>query len=143
MSERSAATVSSNAPVELSCWEEAVIKLQSEHPKLYKRLEEIRTEQPQTSPDSLAERLLAVIEAKRKVLENHELPLPFNIRNSDVKARIQRALDIIWKAVQVFKTAGDVATNIDPLHAGVAWSGVNIILQVSAQAINFGQYTRN
>jgi hypothetical protein len=129
--------MSINAPAEPSCWEEALLRFRSECPKLYKHLEEIRATQPQSSPDSLAEDLLTVIDAKRKTLENHELHLPFNVRNSDVKARIQRALDIIWKAVQVFKTVGDLATNIDPLHAGVAWSGMNIILQVSTQAIYF------
>lgn len=128
------AVMSANTPAESSCWGEAILKLQSKHPKSYKHLEEIRAMHPQSSnPEGLADELLAIIDAKINVVNNPELPLPSSIRSDNTKARIQRALDIIWKSVQVCKSVGDLAADIDPLHAGVAWIGVSIILQVSAR----------
>lgn len=120
--------------MELSCWEEAAAKLLLEQPKLYAYLEDILAAQPQPrSPKALADNLLTVIETKIRAIENRELSLPWTVRSEDNKARIQGALKVIWKALQVFKTLGDTAANIDPLHAGIAWSGVNIVLQVRFQ----------
>lgn len=125
--------MSANTPVDSSCWEEAILKLKSKHPKSYKQLEELRAMHPQSSnPEGLADELLAIIDAKISVVNNPELLLPSSARSDKTKTRIQGALNIIWKSVQLCKSVGDLAAEIDPLHAGVAWIGVSIILQVSA-----------
>ncbi|CAG8345569.1 unnamed protein product [Penicillium salamii] len=39
-------------------------------------------------------------------------------------------MDGILKAVSVFKDTGGALANLDPSHAGIAWIGVNVILQL-------------
>lgn len=129
-----------NAPTndplsERSCWEQAAEKLRLDQPKLYKHLEEFRATQPQPpSSEALADDMFKVIDTNKKIMENRELPLPWKVRNEDEKVKIRKALNNVRKAVLVFRDLGQTVANIDPLHAGIAWVGVNLILQVRSEA---------
>lgn len=52
------------------------------------------------------------------------------MRDEGEKAKVRKAMDTILKAVVVFRDMGKVLAEIEPSHVGVAWSGVNLVLQV-------------
>lgn len=58
------------------------------------------------------------------------VPFPWKNRNEGDKARVRKAMDSILKAVIVFRNMGSAAASLDPSHVGVAWAGVNLVLQV-------------
>ncbi|KAJ5717884.1 hypothetical protein N7488_003530 [Penicillium malachiteum] len=59
-----------------------------------------------------------------------DLPFPWKHRNESEKAKLRKDMDSILKAVSVFKNMGSAVADIDPAHMGIAWIGVNMILQL-------------
>ncbi len=43
--------------------------------------------------------------------------------------KIRNRLDTVLKVLQMFKDFGSVFSQMDPVHVGIPWAGVNIILQ--------------
>ena len=52
----------------------------------------------------------------------------WNIRGHEVLLQDVADKTILW--LNRFKTAGDIAVNADPIHAGLLWAGFRIILEV-------------
>jgi hypothetical protein len=50
---------------------------------------------------------------------------------SEAEVKIREQLNSILKAVQIFKDFGTSFAALDPVHAGIQWAAVNLILQVS------------
>jgi hypothetical protein len=44
---------------------------------------------------------------------------------------LQEKADIIMKWLDRFKQVGDAAANVDPVHVGLPWAGISLLLQVS------------
>lgn len=116
---------------EKPCWEEASHRLRTEHPRLFAELEEVLTaqSQPLSGKDLSGQIAKSILESQSRIRER-DLPFPWKHRNDTEKAKIRKAMDGILKAVSVFKDTGGALANLDPSHAGIAWIGVNVILQV-------------
>jgi hypothetical protein len=39
-------------------------------------------------------------------------------------------MDKVLQLLDRFKSAGDVAANVDPVHIGLPWAGIRVILEV-------------
>ena len=50
--------------------------------------------------------------------------------------RLSDAVDSITSFLDRFKAVGDVAVNADPIHAGLPWAGIRLILQVRTGLID-------
>lgn len=116
---------------EKSCWQEASERLRAEHPRLYAQLEEMLAtqSQPLSSADVSGQIAKSIVASKNRLLER-DLPFPWKHRDESEKAKVRKAMDSILKAVTVFKDMGTAAASLDPCHVGIAWIGVNLILQV-------------
>lgn len=68
--------------------------------------------------------------ASKDRLQDRDLPFPWRNRDESGKAKARKAMDGILKAVTVFREMGSAVASLDPSHAGVAWAGVNVIMQV-------------
>jgi hypothetical protein len=44
---------------------------------------------------------------------------------------LQEKAEIIMKWLDRFKQVGDAASNVDPVHIGLPWAGISLLLQVS------------
>ena len=71
--------------------------------------------------------MIDIIKKQKSRMEQRQWALPFRVRGREVKIRDQ--LDIVLKGLQMFKDFGTVLSNMDPVHIGIPWAGVNIILQ--------------
>jgi hypothetical protein len=52
----------------------------------------------------------------------------WNFRGRDVVLRDEADKVLLW--LDRFKSIGDVVANVDPLHAGLPWVGIRMILEV-------------
>lgn len=68
-----------------------------------------------------------IIQIQKKKLEERQWTLPFRVRGREMKIRDQ--LDTVLKVLQIFKDFGSILSNLDPVHVGIPWAGVNVILQ--------------
>jgi hypothetical protein len=74
----------------------------------------------------MVDNLLTTAKDKRKVCEDKR----WNFRFKDHTVRLQDTADkvIVW--LDKFKEVGDIAANVDPMHAGLPWAGIRFLLQV-------------
>ncbi|KAJ5995390.1 hypothetical protein N7481_002367 [Penicillium waksmanii] len=120
-----------DAVCEKSCWQEALEKLQTENPDIHQQLERILATQKQPlSRSNMSSQIAKSIQANQSRLEERSLPGRWRNRDEGGKAKVRKAMDRILKAVVVFRDMGKVLVEIEPSHVGVAWSGVNLVLQI-------------
>lgn len=75
---------------------------------------------------NLSEQLLIATERSRKAL----LERQWKIAMGNKEIVIREQLEKILKAVQVFKDLGSTAAIIDPVHAGLPWAGLCLLMEV-------------
>lgn len=116
---------------EKPCWQEASEKLHAEYPRLYAQLEEtLATKARSLSSAELSSQIVkSIAESKRQMLDR-EVPSNWKHRDESEKAKFRTAMDHVLKAVTVFRDMGSAVAQVDPSHVGIAWVGVNLILQV-------------
>ncbi|KAL4919648.1 hypothetical protein BDW62DRAFT_199662 [Aspergillus aurantiobrunneus] len=117
---------------ESSSWQEATEKLREEDPQLFHQLEEMLAvqKQPLLRAD-LSNQIAQSIEASKNRLQDHF----WRGRNGSDKPRLRKALDSILKALFLFGDMGNAVAHVDPLHAGILWTGVKLILQLVLNGI--------
>ena len=111
-------------------WGLAYKQLLAENEPLVRDYEEVLKTAANVSDDSAAdiqEQVQAVLVLKRKQVLQKQWRLQWG--NKSIKVRTQ--IDRIVKIIGAFKEAGSVATNVDPLHAGLPWAGICFLLAVS------------
>ncbi|KAJ5642154.1 hypothetical protein N7490_006154 [Penicillium lividum] len=114
-----------------TCWEEASQRLRAEHPRLFAELEEVLNAQSQPlSGRDLSGQIAKSISESKSRIQERDLPFPWKHRDESEKAKIRKAMDSILRAVSVFKDMGNAVASVDPSHMGIAWIGVNLILQL-------------
>lgn len=115
-----------------SYWEQAAERLATAKPKVYEAFQEICNTMPRNGA-TLAADMMNVIKGHTETMEQRQSSLPFKVRGREIKIREQ--FNKIVKAVQVFKDFGSSLASLDPIHAGIPWAAVNLILQVSLMFI--------
>ena len=115
-----------------TCWEEATQRLSVEDPKSHKRLLEMLASQtqPRTRAE-MSDQIAAIVETNRSRMSDTDLPFSLKDGSQGERAKVRRALDRILKAALLFDQMGPMA-NLEP-HVGIAWTGINAILQVFRQ----------
>ena len=81
---------------------------------------------------SMPSALLQAVQAKRKICEKNH----WNFQYKGRTIRLQDAADRVLIWMEKFKAVGDIAVNADPVHAGLPWAGIRLLLQVE-QKISF------
>ena len=107
-----------------SLWNQAYGKLAATKPSLVKSFEILV--QDDASSVQPKERFSATVIQKRDEMLGKQWPLKFMNHSLRVKEQLQRMTKVIGYA-QGF---GAVVANIDPVHAGIPWAGINILLTV-------------
>lgn len=113
-----------------SRWSRALEQLRKEKPRLYDSFEFLRPETSDLSndPEKVASKLFDVVEKKRLQLESRRWTLPFKIRGRTKS--IKSSLDTLFKCIQAVKDVGSAAASLDPIHAGIPWACVSVVLDV-------------
>jgi N-terminal domain of NWD NACHT-NTPase len=119
--------LSEPAPKE-DLWERAYDKLREERASLVEDYERI-LKGSGNIPEGmdLKEQISAVVTANRKIMINKQWK--FKWRNKPKKVRDQ--VDRIVGVVQAVQGIGPAVTSLDPVHAGLPWAGVCLLLPVS------------
>lgn len=110
----------------MSYWQLAAEQLQNDEPKIYEALQELRGNKPCHS-EALPSEMVDIIQKQKKRMDERQWILPFRVRGREMKIRDQ--LNTVLKVLQMFKDFGSVLSNLDPVHIGIPWAGVNVILQ--------------
>lgn len=71
--------------------------------------------------------MVDIIQKQKATMEERQGTFPFRVRRKHRKIREQ--LDAVPKVLHRFQGLGSVLANMDLLHAGILWAGVNLILQ--------------
>jgi hypothetical protein len=118
----------------MSYWDQAVDQLRHDNPKVFEAFQEIRKALPNSS-EEVVDEMFAAIDLSKKRMESRQWSLPWKVRGRTVNIRYQ--LDTILNAVKVFKDFGSTVASIDLMHAGIAWAGVNLIIQVRPEVTRY------
>lgn len=123
-----------DATCESSCWQEALEKLRREDPDVHQQLERILAMQEKSfSRTKISDQIVKSIQANKSRMEDRSIPSPWRHRDEGERAKVKKAMNQILKAVLVFRDVGSSLASIEPSHVGVAWGGINLVLQVGHQ----------
>jgi len=106
-------------------WRLAVEKLKDEEPSLSDAITALQHAASEVGNDFAAELLLATKRSQNELVAKR---WRFAVGGREVVLRDQ--LDKIIKAVTLFKDLGGAVGSIDPLHAGLPWAGICVLMQV-------------
>jgi hypothetical protein len=109
-----------------SRWSRALERLRKK-PKLYESFDCLRSELSNDS-EKFASGMLDVIEKKRLRLESRRWTLPLKIRGQSKS--IKSSLDTLFQCIKAVKDVGSAVASLDPIHAGIPWACVSVILDV-------------
>lgn len=107
-------------------WRDAVRELEQENPALIKtlyRIQEAASDQGQNLPHKLLDETQ---KAKDRLLGRR-----WKVTLAGRELVVREKLDSIIKSIQAFKELGATAAAFDPLHAGLPWAGVCLVMQVA------------
>ena len=124
-------TINQSAPDDLltkECiWSFAYEKLRETKPELLTVFETILQDDCVVPPDASArEKLSIAVATKKSAMIDKQWMIKFMNQKINVREQIHR----IVKVVQTAQTLGSVAASLDPIHAGLPWAGVCVILTV-------------
>lgn len=86
-----------------------------------------------TDVDTVVQQALAAIRQKQAICQAKRWT--FKLRGHTVVLRDEA--DNVVKWLDRFKQVGDVVSNFDPVHAGLPWAGIRLLLEVSvAKGVN-------
>jgi len=106
-------------------WQLAIEKLKEEDPSLSDAAAAIQRAASVLGTDFAAELLRATDRAQKK-LRDKRWQLTVGDRTFILRDRLQK----IFKAVTIFNDLGKAAGQIDPIHVGVPWAGLCVLMQV-------------
>ena len=73
--------------------------------------------------------------AREKQQMCHDKRWTFTIRGRLVRLRDEADKVVMW--LDRFKVVGDIAANADPMHAGLPWAGIRLLLEVLSNTTPF------
>lgn len=76
--------------------------------------------------ESALEDILEAAQEKQKICDDKRWT--FTAWGHTVRLREEADKVILW--LDRFKTVGDIAANADPIHAGLPWAGIRLLLEV-------------
>lgn len=106
-------------------WQLAVENLQKKEPKSKELLTTVQKAAAEAGTD-FTEQLILDTNKSREDLMSRQWKVTLAGRQMIVREQ----LDKILRAVQVFRGLGNPVANIDPVHAGLPWAGLCLLIQV-------------
>jgi hypothetical protein len=119
-----------------SLWDRAYDELRNEKGELVDAFEKILLSQPEIEPikslddgdtSNREKQMSALVDKKLEVMNNRQWRVKLCGRSLEVREQVDR----IVKVVLVAKDFISSAASLDPLHAGLPWAGVCMLLPVS------------
>lgn len=104
-------------------WAEALDRLRESKPDVYRKLDSAIQDGTSTS-GSLQERIGAVLTDHIEVITERQWRIKWGARN----VPIRDLLESVTKALDTVKGVGSAAAALDPIHAGLPWAGVCVLL---------------
>ena len=108
-------------------WQLAYIKFSEKDPDLvrkYERMLSKDTESP--GNEDLQTKMSIILSRKLNQMASRQWSIKWKGKSLHVRDQVDR----IVKSVQIAKDFGSAAAGLDPIHAGLPWAGVCILLQV-------------
>ena len=81
--------------------------------------------------NSMSEALFKAAEAKQKICEDKQWSFQFRGHTVSLRDTADKVITLLEK----FKTVGEVVACVDPLHAGLPWAGIKLLLQVYSMGV--------
>lgn len=111
-------------------WDGAYRKLRSERPDLIDAYEKILVKHADIKSDlSLAQKMSAVIAKELFTMMNRQWRFRIPWRHEPVLVR--DLVDKVGRVLTKFQTAGSIASNADPVHVGLPFAGICVLIPVS------------
>ena len=111
-------------------WDRAYARLRDQKPEIIEAYERILANTADVKPDvPLHERMRAVIDTKIRVMTSRHWKLRIPFRKDQVL--VTQILDKVVGVVLRFKSAGSVAANADPVHVGIPFAAICLLLPVN------------
>jgi hypothetical protein len=109
-------------------WDQAVENLRHGDSELFESY--TRVLMGRDTPESACpdQQMLAVINQRLEQMKSRQL----NIKLAGTSIRIREQIDRIVKVVSVVRDSGNTGAALDPVHAGLAWAGVCVLLTVGS-----------
>ena len=120
---------------ETNIWERAFTELADAQPDLIRRFNSILVSEAQGSDEHAdhdtpmpptQEEMSKLIESKLAAMQSRQWKISLGKKSIEVRAQVDRILKIIVVA----KDLGSSLASMDPIHAGIPWAGVCVILPV-------------
>ncbi|KAI9732636.1 MAG: hypothetical protein M1834_003972 [Cirrosporium novae-zelandiae] len=106
-------------------WSQAKNKLEKENPILFENLKKIIGKSSYTIQDSsLHDQINAVTNVQLQRMKDRQWKLRWGAKDIEIR----HLIDQIVRVVQIAKDIGDAAGQIDPVHIGLPWAGVCMLL---------------
>ena len=102
--------------------------MKKKDPTLVKKYEELLLAQPGINDANLekGDQLQRYIE---RIFEEKNLA---TVQNGGNSGKVRRQVDRLVAGIKLFKPLGDSLASVDPVHFGLPWAGVCLLLSVSA-----------
>ena len=108
-------------------WQLAYIKFSENDPDLVKKYERMVLKDPESSgKEDLQTRMSSILVRNMNKMTSRQWAIKWKGKPRQVRDQVDR----IVKVVQIAKDFGSAAAGLDPIHAGLPWAGVCILLQV-------------
>ena len=112
----------------LDLWKEAFERLRSRDMKLVQRYEGVMAKAIVDQADGDTQTIIqSVLRSQRANILRKQWRFHLGGKSIVVNTQIDR----IIKIVKAFRDVGTIASNADPVHAGLPWAGVCMLLTVS------------
>ena len=80
--------------------------------------------------DLAFEQALAAAKEKQRYCIEKRWKFTFRGRTVDVKEEADKVVSLLDR----FKSVGDIVANVDPMHVGLPWAGIRLLLEVKPHA---------
>ena len=119
------ATIDATLPPDL--WQLAYIKFSEKDPDLVHKYERMLSKDAESpGNEDLQTKMSSILSRNLNRMASRQ----WSVKWKGKALRVRDQVDRIVKLVQTAKDFGSVAAGIDPIHAGIPWAGVSVLLQV-------------
>lgn len=108
-------------------WQLAYIKFSENDPNLVQKYERMLLKDPESpGEEDLQTKMSGILSRSLNKMTSRQWSIKWKGKPRQMREQVDR----IVKVVQIAKDFGSAAAGLDPIHAGLPWAGVCILLQV-------------
>lgn len=87
----------------------------------------MKDDENQPNDSGVEQQMAAFVRTRMEVMTNKQWMLQWGSRSFNIRQQVDR----IVKVIQSVSSIGSAAASLDPLHAGIAWAGICVVLPVN------------